>query len=668
MNADKFRETYKEEALEYLEQIEQGLLVLEKNAHDSNAIDAVFRAMHSLKGGASMFGFSEINDLSHQLETAYENIRSGTASFDSELASLTFKAVDVIRNLLDDKEEQENVEEINNAVKEFLFEESHSGKKEYDYFEENIQRNASSQKTYHITFVPGANILGEGSNPVYLLDELTGLGKSQVFLRTDKLPPLHEMNTEKCYLWWEIILQTSESEEEIREVFMFVEDESTIEVSLLSEVGLLDIPELQNELKELSSDVPIPIEKLKNYQQSKGIQPQNQKHKSDTGTIRVSSDKIDKLIKIVGEMVTFDSRLAMYATKTQNTELMEMGESLRKLTERLREVTFDISLVPLSVMMLRFKRLVRDLSLSQGKQTVFLTAGEETQLDKTVVEHLYDPVMHILRNSISHGIESAEERKNAGKVPEGTIKLVAYYSGPEVHIDISDDGSGFNIERIRKTAIKKGFISGKESKSDDELLNLTFLPGFSTVTEADDLSGRGVGMDVIRKKLQEINGEVSISSTPGKGTTLKLVIPLTLSIVDGLSVRVDDLHLVLPVSVVDRIESVETTAFKGNKQVLSLNGESVPVIPLFFDMEDKTDEPYFPVIVIRFQEKKYGLIVHEVTGTSQVVLKSLGKFLKRMDVFSGGCVLGDGTIGYVLDIRKFIGRMQQPGKHLANEK
>jgi two-component system chemotaxis sensor kinase CheA len=318
-------------------------------------------------------------------------------------------------------------------------------------------------------------------------------------------------------------------------------------------------------------------------------------------------------------------------------------------------------------MMLRFKRLVRDLSVSQGKHTVFLTAGEETQLDKTVVEHLYEPVMHILRNSISHGIESAEERKKAGKVPEGTIKLVAYYSGPEVHIDISDDGSGFDIERIKTTAIEKGFITAKDRKSDDELLNLTFLPGFSTMAEANDVSGRGVGMDVISKKLQEINGEVSISSTPGEGTTLKLVIPLTLSIVDGLSVRVDDLHLVLPVSVVDRIESVETNIFKGNKQVLSLNGESIPVIPLFFDMDEKTDEPHFPVIIIRFQEKKYGLIVHEVTGTSQVVLKSLGKFLKRMDVFSGGCVLGDGTIGYVLDIRKFIGRMQQPGRHLANE-
>ncbi|HKK66845.1 MAG TPA: ATP-binding protein, partial [Bacteroidales bacterium] len=347
--------------------------------------------------------------------------------------------------------------------------------------------------------------------------------------------------------------------------------------------------ELVKALKNLPANKKLPLEKFR-YYQAMGSSATTHRENADAGTIRVASERIDKLIKIVGEMVTFDSQLALFASKLQNPELTEIGESLRKLTERLREVAFDISLVPLSVMMLRFKRLVRDLSLSQGKQIVFLTAGEETQLDKTVVEHLYEPLMHILRNSISHGIESGEQRRKNRKVAEGTIKLQAYYSGPEVHIEISDDGQGFDTDKIRKTAIDKGFISKEDEKTDEELLNLTFLPGFSTMPEADSLSGRGVGMDVIRKKLQEINGEVTIDSKSGKGTTMKLLIPLTLSIVDGLSVRVDDLHLVLPVAVVDRIESVPASLLPDNKQVLSLNGESIPAIPLFFDIEQKPSE------------------------------------------------------------------------------
>jgi len=294
--------------------------------------------------------------------------------------------------------------------------------------------------------------------------------------------------------------------------------------------------------------------------------------------------------------------------------------------------------------------------VEQGKNVNFVTEGEETQLDKTIIEHLNEPVLHILRNSISHGIESEEERVKLGKNATGELRLKAYYSGPEVHIDISDDGRGFDMEKIKNQAIQKGVISEQASPTDKELLELTFESGFTTTKTVDGVSGRGVGMDVIQNRLSEINGDVSIQSEKGKGSVIKLIIPLTLSIVNGLLVKVNDLYFIIPLSVIQRIETIEAVSLQKQNQIVSFQGESIPFVPMFFDLSENEYETdrQFPVIIVEHHGNKYGFVVHEVLDNNQVVLKPLGKYLKELNVFSGGCLLGDGTIAYVVDIRKFI--------------
>lgn len=655
---EEFIDTFKQEAQEYLETIESSLLDLEKDYSDSEAIDNIFRAMHSLKGGGAMFGFSHINDFTHQMESLYEGLRSGGYSMSDEIISLTFRSVDILRSLIENDDKLIDREPYSNTlsqIKSLLNQEPKPQKKQ----EKKDKASKDVNKTYYIYFSPAADTLDSGTNPLYLLDELMNMGEGFIFARLDHLPDIHQLDPTKCYLFWEIILVTTSSGDDIREVFLFVEDESDIAIEELAQHNLLETKNIDEKLKNLKHNQPLPLDDIKKSVKEPTAEVQKRMApggSADMQSIKVASDKIDKLINVVGEMVTFESQLSMLAMKLQNSELDEVRENFEKLTTRLREVTFDISLVPLSSVFLRFRRLVRDLSAEQGKDVNFATEGEETQLDKTIIEHLNEPVLHILRNSISHGIESEEERKKMGKNARGELRLKAYYSGPEVHIDISDDGRGFDLEKIRKQAIRRGVISAQAAPSEQELLELTFQSGFTTTSKVDGVSGRGVGMDVIRNRLSEINGDVSIQSEKGKGSVITLIIPLTLSIVDGLLVKVNDLYFIIPLSVINRIETIKAESLQKQNQIVSFQGESIPFAPMFFDLSEKEydKDQKFPVIIVEHHGRKYGFVVHEVLDNNQVVLKPLGKYLKGFNVFSGGCLLGDGTIAYVVDIRKFI--------------
>lgn len=657
MGHEQFKETFRSEALDYLETIESSLLKLEKDKSERDAIDSVFRALHSLKGGAAMFGFSNVNDFAHQLESLYEIIREGSRSMDDPIISLTFRAVDILKGLLRSDDRMEDKDAYRESLDKLEAMLSHDTKSIPDT-EQTAETSPSGQKTYYISFKPAESILDNGTNPLYLLDELANLGTAYVKAHTENLPPLHRIDPTRCYLWWEVILVTDGKKEEIRDVFLFVEDESEIVIELLAEEDILKQQIVKETIDTLDEKSTIPREKLKGMIEtgkSGAAEPAAKETSGDFQAIKVASSKIDTLINVVGEVVTFESQLAMLANKLQNSELEEVRERMEKLTNRLREVAFDISLVPLSSVVLRFRRLVRDLAVEQGKEINFITEGEETQLDKTIIEHLHEPVLHILRNSISHGIEDEKERKKAGKPLQGEIRLKAYYSGPEVHIEISDDGRGFDFERIRKQAIRRGMIDDYTEISEEDLLELTFRSGFTTTQSVDGVSGRGVGMDVMRSRLSEINGDVSVRSTKGSGSVITLIIPLTLSIVDGLLVRVGKNYFVIPLSVISRIETMTAGQMKKRNRIFSIQGESIPCIPMFFEPAEEQDgQTDYPVIMVNYHNRKYGFIVNEVLGNNQVVLKPLGKYLRGLEVFSGGCLLGDGTIAFVVDIRKFI--------------
>lgn len=662
MDTNRFRETFKEEAFDNIDTIESSLLEIEKGTA-RGAVDEIFRAMHSLKGGASMFSFPHIHSLAHHLENIYEKFRDQKQHPDDNLISVTFQACDIIKSLLDQNDtpaEQESYEAFLNHL------ESLTDPKPADS-EVAKQESKAGVKTYFIRFVPGQEIIKNGINPIYLLDDLMNLGAGYSLLRTDKIPPLPDADPELCYIYWDILVATKSNEEEIKEVFLFVEDESDISISLVAETDLLSVREVKDILHQLSENAEIPVKKIQSYavakssSESTGFSASKPAETDPLQSIKVSSGKIDELMNTVGEMVTFGSRLTALAYEKESSELDELQESMVKLTSRLREIAFDITLVPLSTMLLRFRRLVRDLSKEQGKDIEFRTEGTETQLDKTIIEHLYEPVLHILRNSISHGIETPQERKKAGKNPQAQILLKAYYDGPEVVIEIGDDGKGFDLDKIKSRATDKGWVKKGAGLSEEEWLNLTFEPGFTTTHEIDGVSGRGVGMDVIKSKLAEIKGDAKIQSKQGKGATMILSIPLTLSILEGLTVKCDDLNLVIPVSAVIKIDSVPREKLLRHNRFMALNNESIPLAPLFFEPDAEHPDKEYPVVIVQNENRKYGLVVQNLLGNSQVVLKSLGNYLKNTDVFSGGCVLGDGSIGYVLDIKRFVNAASRKG-------
>jgi two-component system chemotaxis sensor kinase CheA len=390
-------------------------------------------------------------------------------------------------------------------------------------------------------------------------------------------------------------------------------------------------------------------------------------------SIRVASEKIDHMMNLVSELVTTQARLSLKAEQSNDGELLSIAENVQKLSRQLRDNAFDIALVPVETMLTRFQRLVRDLSSSMNKKVKFTAEGTETELDKNIIETLTDPLLHILRNSIDHGIETPEERAKKGKPEEGHILLKAYYSGASVHIQIHDDGKGIDVEKVKAKAIEKGIVDTNEKVSQRELYDLIFKSGFSTSDNVTDVSGRGVGMDVVKRKLAEIRGEVEIDSEVNVGTTLTVKLPLTLSIIDGLLVQIEDNSYVVPLSAVDKIYAARHNDVVDTfNNLIVLDGEQVPFFYLreeFALPESNSDME--EIVVVQYEDKRIGLVVDTVIGEYQAVLKSLGKMYKRQDIISGATILGDGTVALVLDTNKMIdqfsGRKVEKAKVTANK-
>jgi two-component system chemotaxis sensor kinase CheA len=362
-------------------------------------------------------------------------------------------------------------------------------------------------------------------------------------------------------------------------------------------------------------------------------------------------------MNLVSELVTTQARLTLYADTDGRPELMAIAENVQKLSRQLRDNAFSIVLIPIENMLTRFQRLIRDLSKELKKDVVFEAEGTDTELDKTIIENLTDPLMHILRNSLDHGIETPDVRITKGKPPQGKILLKAFYSGANVIIQIFDDGAGIDPNVIRIKAIQKALISPEATLSKKEILDLIFIPGFSTATNITDVSGRGVGMDVVKRKISDIRGEVDVESELNIGTTLTIKLPLTLSIIDGLLIKLEDIHVVLPLTVIDKIYAVEHyKLMKAFNNTIVLDGEQIPFFYLRHELELPIDDEttHDQIIVVRYEDKRIGLAVDSVIGEYQAVLKPLGKHYKKQEIISGTTILGDGTIALVMDTNKAI--------------
>ncbi len=683
---DTFKEKFKEEAYEHVNELEKNLLELEKDPESIEFVEKIFRSMHTIKGGAAMFGFENINKFTHNLENIYDEIRNGKIDISKELLTLTLESVDHIKTLLEQDDDNNDLE-ISTKEK-FLSVEISKILKQGNKKEESNNDNEDSNEpevpdseysTYYILFQPHENILDNGTNPLYLIDILCDLGESLIFPHYNNIPQLQDLKPSSSYIYWEVVLATKEPVNEINDVFLFVEDLSNIEIQLVSKNNLLSSKTFLKKVNKLyNEDIDIGFDNIKLLSAKtrpsvaskvkRAIKDNTPAQRDGAiSSIRVSSDKLDDLMNLVSELVTTQARLNLYAEQQSLPELMSISENVQKLSRQLRDIAFSIVLIPIENMLTRFHRLVRDLSNELKKDVKFIAEGTDTELDKTIIENLTDPLLHILRNSIDHGIELPEKREKAGKDRTGTIRLKAYYSGANVHIEISDDGAGINPEMIREKAISKGIISSDAQLSKKEIIDLIYLPGFSTAKTVTGVSGRGVGMDVVKKKIANIRGEIETESEYGKGTTLTIKLPLTLSIIDGLLVKIDSDFFVLPLSIVDKIYAIEHTKIKKSfNNVIVLDGKQVP----FFYLRDEFEMPETKlkneeVVVIQYENKEVGLIVDNVVGEYQAVLKPLGKLYKHQEFISGATILGDGTVALVMDTNKTVKKLSI--KHNINQ-
>ncbi len=698
------------EANDLLESLEEALLKLENHPDDQEQLNMAFRVMHSLKGTGAMFGFDELSVFTHEMESLYDMLRSGKRKINKKVIDFTFQSIDLIRRLLDKPVDSETLsmkEDLLYIIKtEFLSEQADDPSNQIT--SENLISQAGRKKalaTWYIHFEPHPDILKNGTRPLYLLDELAESSRLKTFLHTENLPDFKRLSVEKVFVWWDLLLVTDKNENFIKDVFIFVEDDSHIKIEKVSENDLLSHPDFEKQIKKLKLSEGIIPKKLQllsaalsfpdegekepvevrqtenNFEEvfekevaatgSREVKsqadPKEQEVYDHPGeqdmhtkflhqTVRVSSSKLDDLLDILSEVVTTQARLAHYSRYKEDPELESITEAYEKLSRQLRENALGMRLIPIYTILIRFKRLVRDLSMQTNKEVTLKTTGTETELDKSIIEKLFDPLMHILRNSIDHGIEPAEERVKSGKPSHGLIHIQTSYRGAFVQIKISDDGRGMDFEELNQVALKKGFVKPGAEISRKELLQLIFQPGFTTSQKISSISGRGVGMDVVKRNIEDLRGSIELETEKGKGTTVRILLPLTLSIIDGLLIYVGGSRYIIPLSNVKRVYPVTRKELqKSFNNVIPKDSYQIQFVDLVKEFgEDVINQKELYLIVVDYQKKEMGFVINDVVGKYQAVIKPLSRVAQKQEIFLGASVLGDGEVALVIDTSKMI--------------
>ncbi|MFA7405076.1 MAG: chemotaxis protein CheA [Pelobacteraceae bacterium] len=685
--------TYREEAGELLAELETSLLDLEETPDDNDLINRVFRAMHTIKGSGAMFGFDEIASFTHEVETVFDMVRNGQMTVTKRLLDLTLKSRDHISYLLnipagEDVDRSEG-DEIIAGLRQLVpqLELPQKGSSEVPAIELPIlsEEDLANESTWRIRFRPSQNILMCGTNPISLINELRTLGTSHVVAQFDEVPPLEDLVGENCYIYWDIILTTTRGEDAIKDVFIFVEDDCDIRIELIDSSGLIDreqgYKKLGDILVERGDLSPVEMQKVLLLQKRFGeilveqgiVTPEKvqsalveqlhvksvRKERSEApqqeaaASIRVPAERLDQLINLVGEMVTVQAHLTQVSFAGGDPTFIAISEEVERLTNELRDTALNIRMLPIGSTFSKFKRLVRDLSQELGKEIEMETFGADTELDKTVIEKLNDPLVHIIRNSIDHGIEMPEARRAAGKSSIGTVYLGAEHSGDSVLITIRDDGAGLDRDAIRAKAIDNGLISAAADISDREIYAQIFSPGFSTAAKVTSVSGRGVGMDVVKRGIEGLRGSIAVDSVRGSGTTITLKIPLTLAIIDSLLVKIGKDHFVLPLAAVEECVELTREDIKNShgRNLANVRGAIIPYIPLrqHFCIADQRPD-IEQIVIADIHGTKVGFVVDHVVGEHQTVIKSLGKLYRDVKGVSGATILGDGTVALILDM------------------
>jgi two-component system chemotaxis sensor kinase CheA len=700
----ELRATFREESSELLAELESALLELEKNPDDKEQIGRAFRAMHTIKGSGGACEFHDIVSFTHDLETMFDRVRSGKVAATREIINLILLARDHIKAMLNayyqgGAADETKGKEILASFKELMPQTATHGQAVLALERRTSPRNAPPRsKTYRIRFHPSAGVFVQGTDPLKLLNELRGLGQCKIVAQTEAIPYLEDYDPRANYTYWDVILTTNRGMNAIQDVFIFVKDTAEVKIEVIDDEGSLDdaksykylgdilvergdvTPEdMQKSLKakKLFGEVLVETGIVPNAKVESALVEQQhvrdlreRRHGVDaTSSIRVATNKLDGLLDLVGELVTVQARLTQTAMDSGMPAFISIAEEVERLTGVLRENTMNIRMLPIGTTFSKFKRLVRDLSAELGKEIELTTDGAETELDKTVIERLGDPLVHIIRNCIDHGIEQPDARTKAGKPRQGEIHLSAVHSGAHVLIRIRDDGAGLDAAAIRAKAVEKGLLQPDAPVSEQALWAMVITPGFSTAAKVTGVSGRGVGMDVVKKAIDALHGTLEMNSVKGTGTTITLKLPLTLAIIDGFLTRIGDENYIFPLSLVEEcVELMRSEALsRSNRNLINVRGSIVPYVRLREQFATTGEAPLIEqVVIVRIENKRIGFAVDHVVGGHQTVIKNLGAFYKGVEGISGATILGDGTVALILDVMKLVHIAEQEEVEMAS--
>ena len=671
MDMEQFHQTFFEESLEGLDHMESALLNLDVGAAEPEVINSIFRAAHSIKGGSGTFGFLDIANFTHLMETLLDEMRDGRRQVVQAEVDLLLRAVDSLRMLVAAAQggaeaDAEQIEAVEGELRAALDQQPGATA---DALNRPAGSSSQGEKVgaagWNIRFKPDQDMMRTGNDPLRILRELGSLGEMQVRVDAGRLPEWSLLDPEACYLAWDIELRGDIGREQVDEVFAWVADEAELEIRPLDPPA----PAVAGEGETAEGVAGELLVERRRKERRAGGERRGGAGSGESTSIRVSIDKIDDLINMVGELVITQSMLGQIgdslgagSAQAQLDKLRDGLTALERNTRELQESVMRIRMLPISFAFNRFPRLVHDLGGKLGKQIDLRMSGENTELDKTVMEKIGDPLVHLVRNALDHGLETPEVRLAAGKPATGTLLLNAYHQGGNIVIEISDDGAGINRRKVLAKAVERGLLSAAEAEAlpDDKVCDLIFQPGFSTAEVVSDVSGRGVGMDVVRRNIQDVGGSVEISSREGEGSRITIRLPLTLAILDGQLVRVGGVIYIIPlVSIIESLQAKPESinAVAGKAEVYRSRDEYLPVIRLHqvFNIEADTEDLTKGLLVVAEGDgQKAGIFVDELLGQQQVVIKSLESNYRRVDGVSGATILGDGSVALIMDIPGLI--------------
>ncbi|WP_313244135.1 chemotaxis protein CheA [Stenotrophomonas rhizophila] len=653
MDLQRFHATFFEESREGLDAMEAGLLALESGQQDPEIINSVFRAAHSIKGGAGTFGFDAIAALTHVLETLLDELRAGKRALEATAVDAMLSSVDVLRALLREAEHGQPADPQAVAAIKARLEAVLSGQAAAAA-PVAAAKVDDTPEAWQIGFVPSPSLFMSGNDPLRIIRELEHLGSLQVAARLDRLPGFDQLDPLEAHLAWDLGLVGKVPRSKIEDTFAWVVDDCELDIRPAAP------PSLATSAPAAPAAAPAPAAATPT-----AAAPAAAAHEAET-SIRVAVEKVDALINLVGELVITQAMLKQvsHALDPVHAEQLFAGlDLLERNTRDLQEAVIGVRMLPVDAVFRRFPRLVRDLSSRLGKHVRLRTIGEGTELDKGLIEKIADPLVHLVRNSIDHGLEMPDVRRDAGKDETGTITLAASHQGGHIVIEVSDDGRGLNRDKILSKALERG-LSVPDNPTDAQVWDLIFQPGFSTADAVTDLSGRGVGMDVVRRNIQALGGEVQLESKAGNGTRVLIRLPLTLAILDGMTVAVAGETVILPLAYVlealqPQPEDVRTMAGEG--RVLRVRGEYLPILSLseYYGFGGRTKDDSL-VVVVEGDGQKIALEVDELVGQQQVVVKNIENNYRRISGVSGATILGDGRVSLIVDIGGLVRSLRMP--------